>query len=191
MNTGVVSGVVCYTITNNAGFVEAYQNYDGNDYVDMTYQPFHGTNLTIGMWVMDVASVGNAFPIYLSADGYSDRVNLNYPVSGAFALQTYDVGYAQVSALTNCYTGNWYHVVGTMGPDTRQLRIYVNGIYQAVATANTEMLGLDRSTLGCRNQNSGTYKDYYLVGKMYRTFGANYAFSSNAIYDLSVNTRPK
>lgn len=196
-NIGLMNSTPIWSsVTNTANQVRGYWTFEGtNAFILMTSNSLVANgDYTMGGWMYEPTTryqggtimfgagdvVGNAFVVMRGLwndNGYH-----------AHSVQLTSLnGWADVkNNIFNLPVTNWHQV--TMVRQSGVGYLYANG--QLIITGAVQNItGITQYTIGMARYGTTKYRPWR--GSIYRPYIMNYAQSSNSIYDLYLNTRPR
>ncbi len=145
-NNGTVTGATC---TNKGKFKGAYEFDGAGDYINISDDNtlnFGTGNFTISGWIKTPASAKKNYRTIISK-GYTPGWWIQTDVNGKIIFGP-GVGIA-VTSVKDVFDNKWHHFVALRsGTDTNDLKLYIDGIYDAQGTGGENVNNAVPITIG-------------------------------------------
>jgi hypothetical protein len=152
--------------------------FDGiNDYVDISTTPNLTNPLTICAFINTSLITGSNQVIYgPSANGQDNWLSISNNRAQIFATQLSDINNFSITGTTVIQSNIWYHITGIVNDNI--IQIYINGVFEAVSSAQAFTVGGWNSTARIGQRATG---QSHFNGKIAYLQGYNRALSAQEV----------
>ncbi len=164
-------------------------NFDGDDRIDFVRQTFPA-GLTYEAWINTTSTANTS--VYEGNPALTVIGDNNNSIEGAFGVHDGRVRYTHWTGVATTFDqidgnrivndGQWHHIAVTHENGTNEVRIYVDGVLDVVATSTIYATGISANRVGS-SYLDGTGNDNFFVGDIDETRIWNAVLSEDEIRD--------